>query len=291
MDFARTMKQVSGIIIRSLAFCLASLAIQAANPIGQDNPYTVIAGHNPFGLNPPPPAVEETAKTPPPLIILNGLAIMSGDKRALFKTWGPGGGKSYFLAEGEQRDGIEVLSVNIKASTVTVNNHGVVQTISICPTPALPATVIAAPNGAARLKPGGNNPGEAPAANFSVTANETQPSANGQISQSGIALGTGGSRDGGSQSGGSSNDNAAASDPADGSSGSMISDYTVQGYHWWTKEAQGIEQARGATAQQVMNGSIPPYPLTPFTPPGTPAQLIGPNRLYFSFDPMAPSND
>ena len=286
------MKPVEIVAATMLACGLMDCAAPAVLADGQDNSYSVIAKQNPSNLRPPSPAVGEF-KTPPPIIVLKGLVSILGNKRALLKALGVNGERSYLLSEGEQRDGIRLLSVDIKAGVVTVNNQDAVQTIAICPTPTLLAA--AASGGAAPVRLARDNPTALPLAGFPSAGIETPASAGGQMSQSGIVPGAGGARSdgsqsGGSQSGGSGNGDAAANDSA-GGSGNNITDYATQGYHWWVKEAQNIEQARIATAAQVMNGSVPPYPLTPFTPPDTPARLIGPNKAYFFYDPMAPSND
>lgn len=234
------------------------------------------------------------AQTSPPEITLNGLTTILGDKLAMFRTSGPEGEKSYLIAEGEQQDGIAVLSVNVQTGVVKVNNHGLVQTISICSTPALVSSAAGAASGAAAAKPGGKSPGAMSVANLPAPAGETQPSAGDTASPSGVVLATGGSHSdgsasgnsqtGGSQTGGSQQ---AGGSPSAASGSGNITDYAVQGYHWWIQEAQKVEQARSATAQQVLDGSIPPYPLTPLTPAGTPAPLIGSGKIFFIYDPMA----
>ena len=126
-----------------------------------------------------------------------------------------------------------------------------------------------------------------------------QPGSDGPFDRPGYVTGPGGSPPGSSPPGSASNNSdtsgnnaSAANDSGTGTSAatSGIIDNATQGYHWWVKEAQRIEQARQATAQQVMDGTAQPFPMTPFTPPGTPAQLVGPNKMYFYYDPLA-AND
>ena len=50
---------------------------------------------------------------------------------------------------------------------------------------------------------------------------------------------------------------------------------------WWVIGSRNVEASRVATAALVESGQADPYPLTPFTPPGTPASLIGAGQLYF----------
>src|SRR5882724_3443258 len=113
---------------------------QAAAPGTADsNPYLAIIGHNAFGLVPTPPPVDQDAKTPPPEITLNGITTIFGDKRALFKvrTQSPVNEKSCMLSEGQRDGDIELLSVDVKKNSITVNNQGVIQTIPICRTPVV----------------------------------------------------------------------------------------------------------------------------------------------------------
>lgn len=51
---------------------------------------------------------------------------------------------------------------------------------------------------------------------------------------------------------------------------------------WWYRGSQQMEAARVATAAAVQRGELPAYPLTPLTPSGTPAVLIGSDQLYFN---------
>ncbi len=56
-------------------------------------------------------------------------------------------------------------------------------------------------------------------------------------------------------------------------------------YYWWLQDAKDIEQTRIATAQSVLAGETAPQPLTPLTPPGTPAGLIGVDSVYMEHGP------
>ena len=56
-------------------------------------------------------------------------------------------------------------------------------------------------------------------------------------------------------------------------------------YQWWVKEAEKIEQARLETTDRVLAGEWQAYPLTPLTPSGTSAQLIGTNSLFMNHGP------
>ena len=110
---------------------------RAAEPDAGANPYRAIVKHNTFGLVPPPSTVVFNAATSPPDITLNGIMVVFGRKYALFKLPASKGGKNYLLAEGQSDGEIELLAVDNRAGTITINNHGAVQTIVLCKPPAL----------------------------------------------------------------------------------------------------------------------------------------------------------
>ena len=139
-------------IVASL--CLAQEALRAETPAG-GNPYAPIAERNVFGLLPIPtnPPVENTAPAGLPKITLNGIQNIFGKMQAIFKVAAAAGAprpmaappgqpgqpapqppnkdQSYMLAEGERQDDIEVVKINEAEATVTFNNHGTVQTLTL----------------------------------------------------------------------------------------------------------------------------------------------------------------
>ena len=246
--------------------------------------------------------VDARAQPVPAAIVLNGITTILGDHRACFKVIFTGDLREddFMLAEGEGRYGIQLLKVDTRLNAVTINNQGLTQIMPICKTPVLLAQAPSEAGGVAPAKFGArNHSGTAYSGGLQTSSDEVQPGSDGPFARPGHATGPDGGPPGSSQPGSASNNsdtsgnNASAGNDSgagfsDASSG--IIDNATQGYHWWVKEAQGIEQARKTTAQQVMDGTVPPFPLTPFTPPGTSPQLVGPNRMYFYFDPLA-SND
>ena len=114
------------------------------------NPYHLIPDRNVFGLRPPVPAASAQAQAPVQKIILTGITTILGDKRALMKTQPPPGRSgekehSLILTEGQREAGVEVLAIDVKAGSVTVNNSGTVMTLTFekngaKPHPAPPQT-------------------------------------------------------------------------------------------------------------------------------------------------------
>jgi hypothetical protein len=243
--------------------------LQIARASQDANPYLSIVAHNPFGLVPTPSPDIQDAKISPPEITLNGIITIFGDKRALFKVReSPAEEKSCLLSEGERDGDIELLSVDVQRSTVTVNNHGVTQTIAICKTvlPSPGANSVAA-NGGADL-PGNfnsgisNDPNQISGAQFQ---NENgQPTA----FQSGYQVGAANSQNPSSAGNGATANN-------NQNSGTPKID------PWWVRGSKMVEQSRVQSADAVASGTASPLPLTPLTPPGTPANLIGSDQMFF----------
>ena len=230
----------------------------------------------------------------PAAIVLNGITTILGDNRACFRVIFTGGlrEEDFMLAEGEARYGIQLLAVDTKLNSVIISHQGMKQTMPICKTPVLLAGAASGAGGNAAVKIGANNLTTSSSAG--QTAGNEVRSEDGQPARSGFAAGANGGSAGASGNNSDTSGNGASGANDSGSStitgSASANDNATQDYHWWAKEAQKIEQARQTTAQQVMDGTLPPFPLTPFTPPGTPAQLVGPNKIYFYFDPLA-AND
>ena len=227
--------------------------------------------------------------SPPEAVVLNGVTEIFGDKRAFFQMPGPNPSsvQTFSLAEGQHANGIQLLSVNFKLESVMIDNHGHVQNIHICNTPVLLA--------AANLGTPGSNA-------RSTSTTSTRPGAGADFSADNLGMSgevvsnanTSGLRSGGtavnlnetnpnSSSPSSSpiagNDSSTPSSPAYGNDPNSAPTDSHQ-YIWWYAEAQKIEKTRVETAQRVMAGEWPPEPLTPLTPPGTPAQLIGADSVF-----------
>jgi len=249
-------------------------------------------------------AMAQEPKPVPAAIVLDGITSLLGDNRACFKVLFTGGLREadFMMAEGQTRYGIRLLAVNTSSNTVTISNQGLTRVIPICKTPTLLAGATAGGDDSASANQGGNHVGTASAGKAPAPGNLTRPGSDGSLTQTGYAQGPGrasgndlpnnptGDANGSRNASGGSDGNGTA-DVNSGTIGSTgTGDNPVQEYHWWTKEAEKVEAAREATAQQVMDGSLQPYPLTPLTPPGTPASLVGTNSVFFYFDPLA-AND
>lgn len=273
------MKIKANLAVLAIGFLLSAGAARAAGPDAAANPYSVIYQRSVFGLVSPPPAADAGAAIPTPDITLNGVMNIFGRKYALFKL--PAGkGKNYLLGEGQSDGEIELLSVDERAGEIKIINHGVVQTVALSKPPASSNAPAAAAPGVAPAVAAVDNSRQLPAADILLLAtdNNAAPAAM-PAAPAGYAA-AGGAGGSGNSQGGSSSGNGT---PSAGDSGSGDSDSASKPAWepWWVIGSKSMEAARIATADMVNSGQAEPWPLTPFTPPGTPANLIGPDQLYF----------
>jgi hypothetical protein len=216
---------------------------------------------------------------------LNGLTTIFGDRRALFKVQTDSAAKQpYFLAEGQRAGGIELLSVDIRAGKIKVNNHGTIQTITLCDPPNL-STLSAAENNGAVFFAGQNAMaisagGKLPGAKNGAVENGKNAAAGFAPTQSGGAAGKNSSS--APSSGVSSAGEPGTSDAGDANTSTMPSAAAANKPEPYSlTAAREFERLRIQTAAAVYDGIDEPIPLTPLTPPGTPMALIGPDRAWF----------
>jgi uncharacterized membrane protein YgcG len=271
----------------AIGILIVTGAARAAGPGAESNPYRVIFQRSAFGLVSPPPAAEISANDFPPDIILNGIMVIFERKYALFKLPADKG-KSYLLGEGQSDGEIELLSVDDRAGVIKINNHGVIQTIALVKPPALLSAPAAAAPGIAPAVAAGNNPQPVWTGDIPQPAMENNLApVTAPFTPAGYAVvGAGNSGNSGSSQGGSQGGSSGGNTPSDGASGSQTSGGSSSTTKaapepWWVVASRNVEAARTATAGLVGSGQAEPFPLTPYTPPGTPANLIGPEQLYF----------
>jgi hypothetical protein len=247
-------------------------ARSASGPEAEANPYRVIFQRSVFGLVSPPLAAEISATDSPPDIVLNGIMVVFDRKYALFKLPAEKG-KSYLLGEGQSDGQIKLLAVDDRAGVIKIDNHGIVQTIALAKPPApSSAPVVAAPS-AGPMAAAENNPQLVPVAGITLPATQNNPaSATASAVQAGYAI---------VASGNSSNFQGSSSSGNPPSAGAASSTPQATPEPWRVVASRNLEAARIATADLVSSGQAEPFPLTPYTPPGTPANLIGDGQLYF----------
>ena len=282
------MKAKLNLAALAIGILLFAGAARATGPDAASNPYRVIYQHSIFGLVPPQPLADVSSAAPPPDIALNGIMSIFGRKYALFKL--PSNkGKSYLLGEGQSDGEIELLSVDERAGKIKINNHGVVQTVTLSKPPASSNAPVATVSGAALAIAAVDNSRQLPAADILLLATDSNaapaamPAAPAGYAASGGTVNSGNSHSGNSQGGSASgNGTPSAGDSGPQASGGSGDSASKPAWEpWWVIGSKSMEAARIATADMVNSGQAEPWPLTPYTPPGTPANLIGPDQLYF----------
>jgi hypothetical protein len=245
------MKLTGKILICLAAGLSFAMSLRADDVLLPGNPYAPVVVRNIFGLNPLPP-VDPNAKDvePPVKITPNGIMTIFGQLQVLFKVAGkPPGQDGYILTEGQRQDDIEVTRIDEKTGIVTFNNHGIVQAL-----PLVPAT----PSSSA-----------APASSFA-----NSPTTGGNSGANGFNnrfANRGGSFQGRNRRGGNGGDNSGTDD------GSQLRNIPTRSNTFnaasqipdgMTSEVQtiAIEANRELTKQQVINGDMPPLPITEMTP-------------------------
>jgi hypothetical protein len=79
----------------------------------------------------------------PPKITLTGIATASGSAKVLYKVAGAGKDEFFISKEGEEQDGVTVVTVDAKKNAVMFQNHGVLQEIVLANGPAGGETSVA----------------------------------------------------------------------------------------------------------------------------------------------------
>jgi hypothetical protein len=126
-----------GLILGISAVVLAGACLQAGADV-KENPYDSILKRNPFRLNPPPPPPpppDMSASPPPPppaTVELTGITTILNHKKVLLEIV-PGPGKPMVrpvMTEGERFESIEVVSINVEKSEVTIKNGPLVTNLT-----------------------------------------------------------------------------------------------------------------------------------------------------------------
>jgi hypothetical protein len=212
----------------------------------------------------------------PAIVLLNGITVSPGHNRVFLQiSFSNSSPENISLVEGQTFRGVKLLAVDFASASIRIENSGKIQTIKICDTPNLLAASAENNSGSiASVQSVSERGGDsaAPGSNGATPGGSLlQPEA---MEISAGKTDNSNSRAGNTSSGGSnSGDSAAANVP-----GSHV-------YYWWLQDAKDIEQTRLTTAQSVLAGDMAPQPLTPLTPPLTPAVLIGPDSVYMEHGP------
>jgi hypothetical protein len=236
---------------------------------------------------------------------LNGIACFFGQKYALFTTTVAGSPMlaGFSLAEGETKSGIKLLTVDAAAGRVEIEDQYGRKFLRLAVAPNLVSCFTASSAGTANEFPGqmlngsvvtnaddlaqqyeimAGNPGwgTIPISNFPAKTTQTAAAnADGSTSAGGNT---------GASSGAKSGDATAGTNPnvAGGSGGTSPATTSANpSTEEWYIEASRIEEERIVTTADVLSGNSEPWPRTPLTPPGTPANLVGRGVMFSNHMP------
>ena len=229
----------------------------------------------------------------PPAANLNGISSFSGEKCAFFIIIPVGQQHelNFMLAEGESRFGITLLSVDVAANSVQIDNRGTKQTLHICSTPDVSPSAVYWSANQPVGHAGGNIHGGEKAGAGNTGDNGRTDGSDGGLNPRGIAGadhtdGAGGDNNdntGGNVTGGDGADGSADAAPhqsAEKNGSDPATALKDQASDYWYQTSASIEESRKADAQLILSGEEDPLPLTPLTPAGTPAGLIGSDALF-----------
>ncbi len=174
-------------------------------------------------------------------------------------------------------------SQNPGAANAVTANTGTANAGTANPGTANPGTANPGTANPGTANPGTANPGTAnPGTANPGTADSG--AANTSIADSGTAgSGTASTSTANSGSANSGNGDTGTTDTSATDTSTKDTD-TQEAQPFWVRASQEFEQLRIQTADLVLSGVDEPIPLTPLTPAGTPAELIGPDRAWFLND-------
>jgi hypothetical protein len=214
----------------------------------------------------------------PANVSLNGLTTALGSSHAFLQiSFSNSSPENILLAEGQTFRGIKLLAVDFPSGCIRIDNCGQIQTIKICDTPNL-TSMVASNNSGINTNATDTRAGSEGNADSATIASPGAITGSSSI-QTNAGLAVAKSDTSNSSAG---NISSANSNPDTGTSANSSNSHV---YYWWLQDAKDIEQTRIATAQSVLAGEMAPQPLTPLTPPLTPAGLIGPDSVYMEHGP------
>ena len=209
-------------------------------------------------------------------VALNGITSLFGQSSAFLVLYQSAQSQpiTFSLSEGEARFGVKLIAVDMSSHRAQIERNGLKEYLHLMSAPNL--------SGAGNLAQviDDNSSKSSPAAQAEVLRFLSQNQEVKKVQAGNPSIASANSRNLDS----SPIDHAGQSaiDSASNFASQSSTDFTQAG---WYQDSLNIEQNRIATAQQVLSGEMSPWPLTPLTPAGTPAVLVGKDTLYSSHIP------
>ncbi|MEK7707888.1 MAG: hypothetical protein AAB380_07820, partial [Verrucomicrobiota bacterium] len=133
------MKRDGKMLICLTGGLVLSVSARAVTADAQGNSYQGVVIRNVFAIKPPPVLSSvKPAEPEPPKITPQGIMSVIGRQQVLFKTMMPGSKPgeppretAMVLSVGQREGEIEVVAIDESAGTITFNNHGKPQTLSL----------------------------------------------------------------------------------------------------------------------------------------------------------------
>jgi hypothetical protein len=211
------------------------------------------------------------------LVELNGITCLCGEKMAFFVLHQPAQTDllNFALAEGESQFGFKLLAVDAIGHRVQIEKCGVKKYLRLGSAPEV--NFLADPQPAVTADQAGlGKPASADGRSVAsyLTSEEFQRIQSGHPVWN-AAVAVAGKNSTGDQNADAGSTAVTASNPG---MPSGQSDHTSE---LWYQESLSIEQSRVMTVDEVIAGKLTPFPRTPLTPSGTPAQLVS-QEVYFA---------
>jgi hypothetical protein len=229
---------------------------------------------------------------PSPALEVSGISSFFGSKSAclIFQQPNALAPHGFLLAEGQSRFGIRLISVNAVSNIVQVENGGQIQFLRLLTARNQASSSISETaeyqEFMAHLE---NIPSHALQADDSVDMSKMNNTALNNIEINGNGMSGAQKIDnlGMNQNSpaGGNGVNASQNSPASLNGSNPAAALKDQSSATWYQDSARMEKNRMATASSVLAGEMEPWPLTPLTPAGTPANLIGDDAIYANHIP------
>jgi hypothetical protein len=210
---------------------------------------------------------------------LNGITCLLGSKMACLLLYQTARPKpiNFMLAEGESQFGVKLLAVDAAGGRVQIQHQGAKKYLRIGSVPGMSA--LAAPEPVKATARPALPDAQAVAGYLAGEEVKRIQAGNPVWNGMGASAAKNNSSAGQNTSGGQND--AAGTGSGNSSPSTAPSSQNDYAGEVWYQESVSIEQSRAMTVNDVLAGTMTPWPRTPLTPANTPAQLIS-REVFFS---------
>jgi|GEM_PF-1816848 len=234
------------------------------------------------------------AGEPAPEITFNGVTTIFGDARALFKVREANGAEKFYFLSAGQRDGeVELIAFDVEAKKITVRDGNAIQTLRLYDAPEVSASAVSNGNGSKKKSPAKHFTRSDSSNGISpdvATSGSDQENSSGESTSNHPEAGEAATDSSDPKNSASpdevnhsdADNQTSLSDADENTSAAQNDDSPVDARTgkidplWVSRQ---VEAARIRMADAVRSGQLQPFPSTPLTPAGTPADLISTNSI------------